>query len=164
MASGPSNSSNGKKRSSSAARLPEPPVSNDALLQAAASLVPHMQGGFTAACFRAKQMGELIGCFPEYEAAARGDLQFLFTKARGWKNWKGGVCWITELAHFKRAEPAFLDFSQRAGVYSIATPLLFRGQLISIISRGLEHWQREGFLADELVTLQKNFRAYRFSS
>ena len=93
MASKPSKSSSGQSLLSSS-ELPQSPVSNDALLQAAASLVPSLKGNFTAACFRVKQMGDLIRSFPEYEAAARGDLQFLFTKARGWKNWKGGVCWI----------------------------------------------------------------------
>jgi hypothetical protein len=109
-------------------------------------------------------MGELIGGFPEYESVVQGDLRLLFTKERGWKNWKGGVCWITELSHFDRAEPAFLDFLQAAKIYSISIPLFFQGQLIKIVARGVEQWRKEGLLKSELLTLRKNFRSYRFSS
>ena len=167
MAFKPSKSSGKKSPLSSSAKLPEPSVSkvsNDALLQAAASLVPSLKGNFTAACFRAKQMGELIGGFPEYEAIAQGDLRALFTKERGWKDWKGGVCWVTELSHFDRAEPAFLDFIRTAKIYCYASSLFFRGQLIRIVVRGVEHWQKEGFLESELLYLRGKFRSWRFSS
>lgn len=129
---------------------------DDALLLAAAAMVPYFGGNLAAAHNAASDLGALGDAKKRLIAGARHKIRTKLIEA----DWSKGVRTIIGQNNIARAEPIFLERLKTLqgddGELTITNTLILFGAHIHIF-RGLKEWRSEGFTNQDLLALKNLF-------